>query len=304
MTSSEKARVLVVGVTGMLGGKIVDALLERGETQVRALVRDLSKRRGELAHFERRGVELVDGDVLDVESLDIATRDVRTVVSAVNNQPQLIIDGQTNLLRASERNGVQRFFPSDFSVDYRKVSLGDNDNLDMRLRFYEVLMKSPIEHTLVLNGAFSEMLMEPAFGSYNPESGEFRFWGDPDQPMDFTLTDDAARYVAASVTDPRVANQSLNVAGDVKSNRELAGIYETVTGQKLELKQLGTADQLKEWIARKKPTARNPWEYLPQQYQWTMVTGKGKLDPVMNDLYPEIKPVRIQEFLQSAMKAA
>jgi hypothetical protein len=35
-----------------------------------------------------------------------------------------------------------------------------------------------------------------------------------------------------------------------------------------------------------------------------MVTGKGKLDPVMNDLYPEIKPVRIQEFLQSAMKAA
>jgi uncharacterized protein YbjT (DUF2867 family) len=303
MSSSEKPRVLVVGITGMLGSKIVDALLERGETQVRALVRDLPNRRAELASFEQRGVELVEGDVLDIGSLDRATQDVRTVVSAVNNQPQLIIDGQTNLLRASERNGVQRFFPSDFSVDYRNLSLGDNDNLDMRLRFYEVLMNSPIEHTLLLNGAFTEMLMQPAFGAYHPASGEFRFWGDPDQPMDFTLTDDAARYVAASVMDPRVANQALNVAGDVKSNREIAGIYEAVTGRKLELKQLGTSDQLKEWIARKKPTARNPWEYLPQQYQWTMVTGKGKLDPVMNYLYPEIKPVGIQEFLQAALRA-
>jgi nucleoside-diphosphate-sugar epimerase len=34
-----KSTVLVVGSTGMLGFKIVSALLDKGETQVRAMVR-------------------------------------------------------------------------------------------------------------------------------------------------------------------------------------------------------------------------------------------------------------------------
>ncbi|HYO80566.1 MAG TPA: hypothetical protein VES20_04125 [Bryobacteraceae bacterium] len=36
------------------------------------------------------------------------------------------------MARAAERNGVRRFIPSDFSIDYRKLDFGDNDNLDMR----------------------------------------------------------------------------------------------------------------------------------------------------------------------------
>ncbi len=58
------APVLVVGGTGNLGGKVVDQLLERGKP-VRALVRPST----DASRLEARGVEIVRGDMFDLESL-------------------------------------------------------------------------------------------------------------------------------------------------------------------------------------------------------------------------------------------
>jgi uncharacterized protein YbjT (DUF2867 family) len=57
------APVLVVGGTGYLGGQVIDALLNRGKN-VRALVRPTSDASG----LEAKGVEIVRGDVLDLDS--------------------------------------------------------------------------------------------------------------------------------------------------------------------------------------------------------------------------------------------
>ena len=65
MTNASRApSALVTGATGFVGGRLAAALTDEG-WQVRALVRDRS-RAGELAD---RGVELVEGDVLDADSL-------------------------------------------------------------------------------------------------------------------------------------------------------------------------------------------------------------------------------------------
>ncbi len=55
---------LVTGATGFIGGRLAGALLESGWT-VRCLVRD----RGRATDLERRGAEVVEGDVLDADSL-------------------------------------------------------------------------------------------------------------------------------------------------------------------------------------------------------------------------------------------
>lgn len=88
------------------------------------------------------------------------------------------------------------------------------------------------------------------------------------------------------------------VAGDVLTAKQLLAAYEEVTGNKLEKKPLGSVAELKAWIAAKKPLANSPVDYVPQQYEYAMVSGLGKLDNIQNDRYPNIKPLTLREYLQ------
>jgi uncharacterized protein YbjT (DUF2867 family) len=72
---SDDGPVLVVGGTGMLGGKVVTALLSPGK-QVRALVRPAS----DAARVEA-GVEIVRGDMMDPASLVPAMEGADAVVT-------------------------------------------------------------------------------------------------------------------------------------------------------------------------------------------------------------------------------
>ena len=291
-----KQEILVVGITGMLGAKIATAILDRGEHTVRALVRT---NRPELAPFRDRGVTIVEGDILHPNTLDKPLEGVAAVVSAVNNQPELIVDGQANLLRAAERHNIARFIPSDFSVDYRKLAMGDNDNLDMRKRFLPILEASKVPHTLVLNGAFLDVLAAPFFDLVSLTNKQVHIWGDGNQPMDFTDTTDVAKFVAATVLDPRTANRALRIAGDVQSSNQLAALLPGFTS-----KPMGSVDDLKARIAIKQKGATNSWAYLGDQYLWSMVSGLGKLDELDNALYPEIQTKGVLEFLGFPYRAA
>lgn len=51
-------------------------------------------------------------------------------------------------------------------------------------------------------------------------------------------------------------------------------------------------------IERRAKTTQNPFEYVGLQYQWCMVTGKGKFDNLDNDRYAEIKPTSVEEFVR------
>jgi uncharacterized protein YbjT (DUF2867 family) len=207
------------------------------------------------------------------------------------------VPGQKNLIDAAKQQGVKRFIPSDYSVDYRKLDYGDNDNLDKRKEVFEYLQQSGLEYTLILNGAFMDNVGTPYMPQFDLEHQTFRYWGDGETPLDFTTTDDTAKYVAEAVTDPDLANTALEVAGDVLTAKQLKAAYEEVTGQPLAEKLLGSVAELQAWIAAKKPSASSPIEYVPQQYEYTMVSGKGKLDRIQNDRYPQIKPLTVKQFL-------
>jgi hypothetical protein len=113
-----------------------------------------------------------------------------------------------------------------------------------------------------------------------------------------TTTDDTAKYVAEAVSDPDLANTALEVAGEVLTMKELLAVYEEATGKKLQVNQLGSVEDLKAWSEQKKPTAQSPVEYIPQQYEYRMVSGKGKLDNIQNARYPHIKPLTVKQYLQ------
>ena len=82
--------------------------------------------------------------------------------------------------------------------------------------------------------------------------------------------------------------------------KQLKSAYEEATGKQLEVKQMGSVAELKSWIEDNKKTADSPLEYIPQQYEYAMVSGKGKLDNIQNSRYPHIKPLTVREYIEQA----
>jgi dihydroflavonol-4-reductase len=121
-------KTLVTGGTGFVGSHLVRALLDRGE-QVQCLVRSTSRR----DNLENLSVEFVTGDLRDIDSLRLATKDCRVVYHCAadyrlwckdpNEMYQSNVEGSNNVMQAAFDEGVQR-------VVYTSTvgCLGLNDN--------------------------------------------------------------------------------------------------------------------------------------------------------------------------------
>ncbi|MDL4821731.1 NmrA family NAD(P)-binding protein [Actinomadura opuntiae] len=291
-------KVFVAGATGLLGGQIVQALLDQG-TPVRALVRPgtSQEKKVSLTARQAHGLELVEGDLTDpAERLADAVGDATTVISAVQGGPDVIIDGQVNLVHAAEKAGAHRFVPSDFAVDVTKLDDGDNFMIDWRRQATAAYFGTRLEVVSVLNGAFYEV-MTGFMGLIDWEQGTLSHWGDPDQPLDLTSVADTAAYTAAVALDP-AATGTMRFAGEVISMRQFHDAVQRGSGRTLRLHHLGTADDLRAEINRQAAATQNPFDYVALQYQWCMVSGKAKFDTLDNTRYPHITPLPLTDFVR------
>jgi uncharacterized protein YbjT (DUF2867 family) len=292
-------RVLVVGATGTLGAKIVGALAVAKGARVRASVRRSSEEQRET--LRALGAEIVVVDLEVEESMLAACKDVDVVVSAVQGLGDVIVEGQTRLLRAAESCGVSRMLPSDYALDFFKTREGGNRNLDFRREFNRTLDRSRVRGSSVLCGAFMDLLAVGAIGP-DRDTGVFRVFGDENQPWDFTHTDDVAKYIAAVALDDS-AGRYIRVAGDTRSPRELAELFAEARAMPVTISDAGSIEDLDRLIAGMRandPAPKDPfpvWQRL--QYTRDMASGLGKLAPLDNDRYPSIRPMQIRELLRA-----
>ena len=84
--------------------------------------------------------------------------------------------------------------------------------MDKCKEVFEYLQHSGLGYTLVFNGMFMEFITYMPL--FDLEHQAFQYWSDGEAPIDFTTTDDTAKYVAKAVSDPGLANTALKVAGD------------------------------------------------------------------------------------------
>jgi dihydroflavonol-4-reductase len=121
--------VAVTGATGFLGAYIALALLERG-LRVRGVVRDPSSG----AWLKERGVELVEGNLLDAASLGRAFAGVDAVVSnaalfglrriSAQDYRDTNVQGTRNVFLACDQAGVERIVHVSSISVYRKRLFG------------------------------------------------------------------------------------------------------------------------------------------------------------------------------------
>jgi len=64
---------------------------------------------------------IFEGDLRKRETLRRACAEVDVIVSAVGKNDVTVL-GQKNWIDAAKQQGVKRFIPSDYAVDYRKLS--------------------------------------------------------------------------------------------------------------------------------------------------------------------------------------
>lgn len=240
------------------------------------------------------GITIAEVDYSNIAALTDTLRGTSTVVSAIQGLRDVMIGTQSALLKASVASNVQRFIPSDFSLDFTKTTPGSNRNLDLRREFHVELEKSGIAWTSVLNGAFMDLLLAGQMPLINDGWHRIMYFGRAEQVLDMTTTQDIATYTAAVAADPRPTPKFLRIAGDKFSSVDLARTVSKVRGEEYKVMWMGSVGFLRvvarilKWVIGGEETKLFPvWQGL--QYTENMVSGQGTLEPLDNDRYPEIR---------------
>lgn len=279
-------KILVAGGTGNLGYRIVEALLKKGAA-VRAVVRTTSKQDA-IDKLTAAGAEVVKIDWSNADELAKACEGISCVVSALAGLRQVIVEEQSKLLDAAVAARVPHFIPSDFSTDITQISKGENRNFDLRKEFHEYLENKPVQYTSIYNGAFTDIL---AYNTplFNVKTKSISYYGDKaDWKVDFTTMDETAAFTADAALDDE-APQKLYIASFSVSPNDLVALSEKLSGEKFELKKLGSLEELSAY--NKKERAANPGgenelyaRWQQSQYVHSMFAAHHpKLD---NDKYP------------------
>ena len=290
--------IVLAGASGDLGLRIARCVMQRGGS-VRALVRKGSNSSVAVETLQNLGASVVEVDYNNPQDLLEACTSGSCVVSALSGLREVIVETQSRLLEAAVKAGVPRFIPSDYSIDFTRLTRGSNRNLDLRREFHEHLDRAPIAATTVFNGMFADLLTGEA-PLVQPAIKRVIYWGSADQPLDFTTIDNTAEFTAAAALDPHTP-RFLRVAGEVMTIRELKDTASRAMGHQFRLMRVGGLSVLAFMISFARRFFPQKKEVFPawqgMQYMHNMLTGLPKLEPLDNDRYPDIKWTSVEQVL-------
>ena len=285
-----KKIIVIAGATGNLGERIVKALLEKG-AGVRAIVRastDIEK----VKKLEQLGAKVFRIDMSDSKEIAKACEGASCVISALAGLHEVIINTQKKLLDGAVMAGVPHFIPSDFSLDFTNLKVGQNRNLDLRREFHQYLEEAPIGSTTIFNGPFMELL--------TGQMPWILYWGDADQSIDFTTMDDTAEFTANVALDDSTP-RFLRIAGDQISPRQIVEVVSEITGKKFSLFRaggIGLINFITKIMKTFSPAQKDLYPiWQGMQYMRDMMEGRVKIDSYDNNRYSDIHWTSVKELL-------
>jgi hypothetical protein len=292
-----KKTIVVAGATGNLGGKIVHALLAKG-VEVKAIVR-LQTDREKIKELEQKGVKVFQVDTRNQSEISKHCMGAHCVVSALAGLGETIMDAQKTFLDAAIEAKVQRFIPSDYSIDFTNLKAGQNRNLDLRRAFHQYLDRAPIQATTIFNGPFLDLLTTD-MPLILFKQKRILCWGSPDQVLEFTTTYNVAEFTANAAIDDSTPRY-LRIAGDRLSCSDLVKLLTELTSNKYKILRPGGIGLLNllikvtRFFSPAKEDLYPAWQGM--QYMRDMMEGRIIFQKYDNDRYPKIKWTSVKEFL-------
>lgn len=292
--AESKINVLIVGATGSLGHYVTRECLKRPELRVSTLVLDVNKDQCLCDEVSKAGGKCIQADLTKPETFKDCCKGIHTVISTVMGNDEVMLKGQCNLLDDAIKNNVKRFVPSDFTFDIWNLKQGDNYFIDQRLKFRQILesKSNQIKGLHFTHGIF----METYF--WLVDKWGFNYWGDINNKIDLTATEDVGKFVAAAVSrgnrfgDVKIVGQELSI-------KQILEIYNLVSGSNTEPKCLGSVEDLKKRITELKG-GKDLLDLVHCELLLPVYDGRAKIKNPMNSEFPEVKTLNLDIFLKQS----
>jgi len=289
--------VLVIGATGNLGGKIIEALLDKG-ANVKAIVRNETNK-SKIIGLEKKGVKVFRADMNNKSEISKYCIGSDCVVSALAGLNETIVETQKVILDAAVEANVNKFIPSDYSIDFTNLVEGQNRNLDLRRTFHQYLDKAPIKATTIFNGAFMDLLTTD-MPLILFKQKRILCWGQPNQILEFTTIQNTAEFTAEAAMDDD-APRYLRIAGDRMSCSDFVNLLTELTGDKYKLFRPGGINLFNAIIKMTRFFAPSKNELYPawqgMQYMRDMMEGRIVFQKYYNERYSNLRWTSVREFL-------
>jgi uncharacterized protein YbjT (DUF2867 family) len=237
--------ILVVGATGMVGGMILDGLLDQGR-RVRALVR--SPHSAET--LQARGAETVLGDLKDRASLDRACAGVDVVITTANSasrggedNPQTVEEqGNHNLIDAARAAGVRQFvFTSALGADPSSPV----PFLRGKAIAEQYLKDSGLDYTILMPNLFMEIWCPNIVGQALLAGRPVTLIGQGTRKHSMISAADVAAFAVAAAGNERARNRVLVLGGPQPVTwHDVVAAYERAVGHPIEIRYLPTGEAL------------------------------------------------------------
>jgi len=310
-------RVAVAGGTGGLGRVVIEEILATKKHDVFLISRTADVK----AFKDDPNVKVLAIDYDSPENIGSVLKgeNIDTIISTMGILGPEHQQAQGNLIDGAVLSGtVKRFAPSEFGLDYMLTKKAGaaipNEALrDNKVATVEKLAASPLTYTRFVNGFFLDYFGYPHYPTYMPymaivfdiQNKVAAIPGDGEVPVTFTLTRDVGKFVAASLDLESWDERSL-IIGDKAKLNDMLEWAEAATGSKFQV-TYDNLNKLKSSQVTELPANQARYPYFPKQFLDAMVASmglgmaEGYFDfqgPTLNEKLPQIKPVKVKEFLE------
>jgi UDP-glucose 4-epimerase len=231
-------KILVTGATGKVGSRL-SKRLAAGGNQIRAFVRNTAR----AADLREAGIDLVEGDLLNVDSLAAAVRGVDAVVhcaaffrGATPEQAHAVNDlGTQNLAHAARAAAVKRFIFTSTGLVYgpNGSRFSHEDDTCAPIAAYPVSKLAAERFLLALEGLDTYVLRLPfVYGDGDPHIAEvvpMMKGFPPSQRMSIAHHVDIAQAISRLLDAPAPKHRIYNVVDDEAP--DLATLFASVGAQ-------------------------------------------------------------------------
>ncbi|MFB2979403.1 NmrA/HSCARG family protein [Microseira sp. BLCC-F43] len=225
-------KILLIGVTGGTGGNAVKGFLEQGVTNLRAITRKIDLNRPSLSKINDAGVELVEANLDDRESLVAAFTGISHVychaTAGDSSKPDpLEVERAKRIAQVAKQAEIKHFVYNSAGGADRNSGIG---HIEQKYQIEQILKQAGLPTTMLRACLF----MEEFWKKYTRPSilkGSFPFSVQPNKPLHLITTKDMGRVAAYVMKNPdKYIGKEIEIAGDVLTPKQMAEVFSQVQG--------------------------------------------------------------------------